>query len=238
MNNKHASFLSFGFAFTIAEILLVLGIIGIVAEMTIPTVVASTQKQQYVTRLKKVYSNMNQVLTSVMADSGCIGDMVCTGLFDPTKNSLTLGTEIVKYFKVSKKCASGASGCMADSVSDYFVEDEGPGRYDWSVSPSEYRFITADGMSISLFSLAEPSTPACDGGTCANVNVDVNGPQEGPNTYGRDIFYFEITKNGVLDPKTAYWKDASGKPQTCLATNSLGWWCAGRIIEQGWQMNY
>ena len=47
-------------AFTLAEVLITLGIIGIVAAMTLPTLIQNYQKKQTVSQLKKVYSLLNQ----------------------------------------------------------------------------------------------------------------------------------------------------------------------------------
>jgi len=41
--------------FTLAEVLITLGIIGVVASLTIPTLMANYQKVQYVTGLKRAY---------------------------------------------------------------------------------------------------------------------------------------------------------------------------------------
>ena len=48
--------------FTLAEVLITLGIIGIVAAMTMPTLVANYKKKVTVTRLQKFYSTINQSL--------------------------------------------------------------------------------------------------------------------------------------------------------------------------------
>ena len=45
--------------FTLAEVLVTLGIIGVVAAMTIPTLMQNYQRQSYVTQLKKVYNELN-----------------------------------------------------------------------------------------------------------------------------------------------------------------------------------
>src|SRR5574344_915178 len=55
-------------AFTLAEVLIVLGIIGIVAALTIPTLMANVQKQQYVTALKKFYSTQTEGFARMLAE--------------------------------------------------------------------------------------------------------------------------------------------------------------------------
>lgn len=47
-------------AFTLAEVILTLGVIGIVAVSALPTLITSYQKEEYVTKLRKTYSVLNQ----------------------------------------------------------------------------------------------------------------------------------------------------------------------------------
>lgn len=57
-------------AFTLAEVLITLGIIGIVAAMTIPTLTKSYQKRITETKLQKFYSTMNQAIRLSTIDNG------------------------------------------------------------------------------------------------------------------------------------------------------------------------
>ena len=54
------------FAFTLAEVLITLGIIGIVSAMTIPTLINNYQKKVTVTRLQQTYSMLNQALNCLI----------------------------------------------------------------------------------------------------------------------------------------------------------------------------
>lgn len=58
------------FAFTLAEVLITLGIIGVVAALTIPTLIANHQKEVVGTRLKKFYSSFNQAIQMSVAENG------------------------------------------------------------------------------------------------------------------------------------------------------------------------
>ena len=49
-------------AFTLAEVLITLGIIGVVAAMTLPTLIQNNKNKEVEARLKKVYSVMNQAI--------------------------------------------------------------------------------------------------------------------------------------------------------------------------------
>ena len=56
--------------FTLAEVLITLGIIGVVAALTIPTLMANHRKNVVETRLAKFYSTMNQAIHMAEADYG------------------------------------------------------------------------------------------------------------------------------------------------------------------------
>jgi len=245
--------------FTLAEVLITLGIIGIVAAMTIPTLMANNQKAQYVTALKKAYTQFNQVLVQIATDKGCVGDLRCTGLFEASTTNRSLGDELVKYFKVVKNCETTAgggpsiTGCLS-RISDNYDGSSARGDGD---STSYYRFITADGTGFLISNMQNNCTLNYSTNktynttqVCGAINVDVNG-RKGPNNKGMDVFVFYITNGkgpmlyptgGVDDGCTSswcgYWQDSSGNPRTCYPGNKLGETCAGRIIEEGWEMNY
>lgn len=56
--------------FTLSEVLITLGIVGVVSAMTLPTLVANYQKQATVSKIKKFYTNINQVYLRAQADNG------------------------------------------------------------------------------------------------------------------------------------------------------------------------
>lgn len=58
-------------AFTLAEVLITLGIIGVVAAMTMPSLVNEHRNKQYVVAFKKLYSNFSNAIILYKADQGC-----------------------------------------------------------------------------------------------------------------------------------------------------------------------
>ena len=85
-------------AFTLAEVLITLGIIGIVAALTLPTVIQNYQKQATVTKLKKAYSMLGQVAQKSIADNGAI-DFVEGDLLDEGAVKKFFNTYWLSYFK-------------------------------------------------------------------------------------------------------------------------------------------
>lgn len=240
-------------AFTLAEVLIVLGIIGIIAALTIPTIVNNYQKQTYITGLKKFYTTTNQVLLEMANDNGTPGSLAGTGLFAAGTTSTSFGDEFVKYFKVAKNCQTD-TGCWPDKTFRNYDAAMTSNTIDqWDQNTLFYKFITTDGMSIMLRTLTDSSgTQDCNSNkalsfakdlkaskVCGFIYVDVNG-LNGPNIMGRDTFELYITdgKGPALDAygakDTYIWWGSNG----FCSTRTIGYSCAARVIEDGWQMTY
>lgn len=222
--------------FTLAEILIVIGILGIVAELTIPDLVSSYQKQIYLTSFKKAYSTINEALERIAADNSCPGDIACTGLFDATTDNNSAGQAFIKYFKVAKDCGTSNTETCWPAQTNYNFDGSST-DYDTFNNYGGYNFVTADGMAFSLFDYQ-----SCQGSDrCGWIQVDINGPKK-PNNSGSDTFFFEIHGNGNLlipygsQQSSWWWNDSDGN--YCSKTNPDGYSCAGRIVEKSWTMDY
>lgn len=238
-------------AFTLAEVLITLGIVGIVAEMTIPTLMNNVQNQAFLSALKKAYTQYNQVLAQMAADAGCPGDLKCSGLFNTGTDTDTLGAVFIKYVKVAKNCGTTTNmDCFPQYTNMAY---DGTSISDQINTISGYKVVTADGMSVFITnSVNNCSTDNSSGATgnlrqtCGSFYVDVNG-LNGPNRAGRDSFHFYITngKGPLLYPEggkddnsfaNAWWNNSSH--QRCVSDDTRGYQCAARIMEEGWKMNY
>lgn len=157
-------------AFTLAEVLIALAIIGIVAAVTIPSVVNKYKTQVASTRLKKFYSMMSQAVQLSTLDNGEVSNWTKGTLkddFDYTVNFessyqffTTYLAPYIKYNRVIK------------------VE---------KVSPTaEMRIELADGSTVDIHN-----------GSCWDIIYDVNGDKS-PNKVGYDKFVFAICINNNL----------------------------------------
>ena len=90
-------------AFTLAEVLITLGIIGIVAAMTIPNLITNYQKKQTALEVKKAYTELNQILKMAIAD---YGEPSGWDYYKANELSLWVQTYFEPYVKVS-----GAETC-------------------------------------------------------------------------------------------------------------------------------
>ncbi len=238
--------------FTLAEVLITLTIIGVVAALTIPNLIASYQKQQYVTQLKKVYTELSQALKLMMADEGINKITASDTLYcdnsagcDRDEALQRAGNDFLKkYFKVIKDCGvEYPSPCLPEGMKNINGEDIG------SLSAGNYCVIIASGYSLCV----SPSSF----GYPNYFLVDINGLKK-PNVYGRDIFHIDYYYDGSLDdgitPECKKGITSShgflcpGTPQEvretrfsdcCVpGTSSDYGGCFGKILNDNWKMDY
>lgn len=110
-------------AFTLAEVLITLGIIGVVAALTIPTLTASYRRQVVETRLAKFYSTINQALKFAENDYGSMAtwDELGSGLEKDENGNLTTNSKampwvekyLLPYIKADvKRVTTNSNGCV------------------------------------------------------------------------------------------------------------------------------
>lgn len=242
-------------AFTLAEVLITLGIIGVVASLTIP-LIQNYQKTQYVESLKKAYTITNQALKQMATDYGCIDDLKCTGLFDSTVTNqhFVLGEALVKYFKIAKNCEISTNLDCWPALTNKNYDSSFTGTNDTFDDYTYYKFVTADGMSFAIGNYKNNcDSPSDSAGKtkhmskiCGTVTIDVNGVKK-PNAIGRDTFWFFITnekgaslypRGGIDDNYGGSYHWWNGSPKLCHSGNTTGAYCSGKVIEQGWVMDY
>ena len=189
-NNKRKS------AFTLAEVLITLGIIGVIAAMTIPAVINSTQNKEKEISLKKNYSLLQQALLSM---SNEYGQKIVPGLL--TRSEFKEMLE--KQFLIMKQCGYGSnqpSACVPNLSEDFIST-----TYKTLNGYSTPLRLFDDGQILlndgSFIMLENPT-----GSLNLLISVDVNGYQKGPNRWGNDLFTFKLMPNGQLLPY--------GHPQT------------------------
>lgn len=246
-------------SFTLCEVIIVLSLIGIVAENTIPTLMKDFQNQVYVNTLKKTYTEFNQVLQQLSRDYGCINDLVCAGFFASGTTASSFGSKLVKYFRIVQDCGTGA-GCWV-VFDNYFDGTGGTGNQtNLDSNAGYYKFITTDGIAFAVKNYTPYGPSDCKAmisssgvlgylsRPCGEVLIDVNG-FKGPNYWGKDVFRFYITNgkgaalypSGGMDELTNGWwnySDANKCSSTSTGSSKSGQYCTGRIMEKGWVIDY
>lgn len=210
-------------AFTIAEVLIVLGIIGVVAEMTIPALYANFHDTVLKTTWRKGFSIISQATMMIINDNG--GNLV--GVFTSTDQI----KDIFKRYLIKTRECNTNDIC---AINGY--ELRGTPR---SWGPPEYSTLYLNDGSKLLFTFnsSNCSVPAGSSGinSCAGIIVDVNGDTK-PNTVGKDIYLIWIQSNrvvpaGVQGDAGNY--DSAACPDNMpsgFITGNAGWGCSAKYL--------
>lgn len=216
--------------FTLAEVLITLGIIGVVASMTMPVLIGSYKKKAAVSQLKKVYSSLLQSVEFSKLENGDILD------WDWNLDAYSF---FMKYlgsnFQIVQNCGN-KSGCW-NTRGGYMLKGgvygDNPLKSYW------YKILLSDGTFIALQKQDNKHV---------HITVDVNG-EKAPNTYGKDIFVMTMTSQAVKD---AYHNisapglymyghglttEAIKSHSLGCSKNSAGLMCGEKILMDGWEMN-
>ena len=227
--------------FTLAEVLVTLGIIGVVSAMTVPTLMQNYQRKSYVTQLHKVYNELQQAFLQYQTDKNAL-NLKEAGLTNTNANSAS--DFMHKYFKTVNDC-EGFRPCFAEN----YKSMNGAYEVNFTDSPLENYscMIIASGASICISSIAHTE----DGGSfdLGLVYVDVNGNQ-GPNIGGRDMHRFRYYEDGTIDihlgtcdlSDKQCLKDRRESRFTSVCqtggTSPYGDDCIGKLLNDNWEMNY
>ena len=211
------------FAFTLAEVLITLGIIGIVAAITIPTLSQKLYEKRTVTQLRAVQSILAQAIKAAEAEDG---EVEGWGLKqDRSKEDAELIAEkLRKHMKVAHDCGTepDTNGfCFPNTTFTYLNGNKSP---NYANRDYYYKIVLNNGASIFIQSY--PDNTDNDEGYL-NFNVDINGPKP-PNTVGKDLFDFNYSK-GSVRPNGAPGSEADGE---CDKKKS-GWGCAYYVLQTG-----
>lgn len=209
------------YGFTLSEVLITLGIIGVVAAMTLPALMTKYKKHEAVTRLKKSYTIINQALKLSEAQNG---------EYQYWETGLTPETYLEKYWvpyiKVIQICTTPLK-CGYKSNGPW-TRPNGDGAYAIFSEPSwRIPFLTADGLlySISILGGIE------DGKNI--ILIDINGASK-PNVFGNDFFMFTRDERGLI---RAYGYDKTPQEidEDCTQMGQR-YYCAAKIMKDGWEI--
>ena len=120
----HSQFTVKTIAFTLAETLIVMGVIGIVAALTLPNLNSSTGDKEKVAKVKKIYQNLNDAVGRAVAVYGSIDEWYVSDGNDNDKKLKRAFNRITEFMKITKtidnKQAITADGCY---IYFYFVSN-------------------------------------------------------------------------------------------------------------------
>lgn len=245
--------------FTLAEILVSVAIIGVATALTIPNLMASYRKDVWGSSLATAVTNFETAMQG-MINKEAVYDLFDTQswrnlqgaslsnsnlkawasklsdtlvISDVYKNhSSYYGSEKFSTF-ASNSGTIEASGCgiLTKQGAIYWIEIKNSNKDPNAITEEDAFEKNANLTTVAANSLI----------------IDTNG-KEKPNKIGRDVFYFVLGSDGKLYPiggkdyavykNTGTWNSASSTESCVDNTTSSGIGCAGRLIENGYKMDY
>ena len=219
--------------FTLAEVLITLGIIGVVAALTLPTLIQNHKKQTYVNQLKKVVNTIENAAQASVADEG-------VSSFQDTLLRCTLSDGYL--------CGSSWKDEYENAANRYLkilnISDTN------NTTIPVYKYMDGSGnLSLSNYRIFKLNDGAIIyvGGGHSHFGVDVNG-DKGPNIYGRDYFCLGLGNQGnIMDCSDAQTypvgdsrqvRNTHHCEQQLNSVTEIGNCSYYKIVSDGWKMNY
>lgn len=257
-------------AFTLAEVLITIAVVAIIAALTLPGIIGNYKKKVLVAKLKKTVNTLENGFTKMMADD-VVFSLEDTKVFSNMVNfrydlssfvdsmdpeDKEFEANLKKYFNiisiergkemlVKPLCSDAPWNSYDKDLAGVIKFSDGSAIRDavffqnkrYELSEDEYNAIRDAGGHLYYYQ--------------ATFYIDVNADNP-PNTFGRDIFEFLLSSDGKLYPEGSrnynIWSCkgvCSSLPNhySCLYRKKpfkgiSGNDCAGRIIENGWEMDY
>ncbi len=228
--------------FTLAEVLITLGIIGVVAAMTLPALIQNYQKQVLVNQLKVNVSILENALGQIAEEAG--GSLAYTSYGKSIEGSATYnGSYFYPFYRdylkkhlhiVKAVCASRTaddcpSGRLTENKYRWLISQAGSGSQDFGGNS----VALANGAYVA-FNIEAPNrastgadfrtyhcgaTPHADISSmktlCGSITIDVSG-EKGPNQIGYDMF------NLLLDDRGHLWGHAGQQAMLAILGTTEG----------------
>ena len=201
--------------FTLAEVLVTLGIIGVVSALTLPTLISNHQEKVLITQLNVSYNQLSQATRQIVLDKNggldnVWGEKPLRGYFEllpkymklteverPISNYFRRATFDETYsFRIDRAFAlpSGAEIAFNNTSLDAVVGGEG--AHNQCNIDSSFKIHGGASKGNTYFN------------ACGYFYLDVNGFNKPPNTFEKDVFKFYLVIDDIIPagmPKDGVW---------------------------------
>lgn len=171
--------------FTLAEVLITLGIIGVVAAMTIPALVNKYQEKVTVTKVKKMFSTLSNTYELAKID---LGDYTQWELKKNGQGAVKFRDIMTKNLKILKKCDTYTDFSDCGIAKTIYQHPKTKIVDVVSSNPATAAALLADGSALIFLPETYSTNGISDRGI---IYYDINGLKE-PNTAGVDYFNFYV----------------------------------------------
>ncbi|MCM1338273.1 MAG: type II secretion system GspH family protein [Muribaculaceae bacterium] len=209
-------------AFTLAETLITLGIIGVVAAMTIPNLIQNNRDKRVYTQLKTIQSILSQVIRAAEDEFGGVSGWGITGADEQSAN--IIANNIKPFMKLADDCGTKNVNKVCKTAT--YKLRNGSLWASYTNNSAHYKVKLLNGTFIWWRGNASRYY--------IDFFVDVNG-LAGPNQWGTDLFEMLYFEDIGLRPNGAPGLD--DYERTCIPKTGTGFGCAWYVLTFG-DMNY
>lgn len=204
--------------FTLAEVLTTIGVIGVIAAITMPGLINKTNDKEIIAKVKKEYSVLQNMAIMYKAQNSGAG---LETLFVPGQSHYLTLQGLSKYMRMQKLCTNNS--CWIQKTKYATPRNNGYGSYNTYFTGNGATGLLADGASISVGQFSGDSSCAktltsyktdsygnyiLDANNqripytfthyaCADLVIDANGPKP-PNQFGVDTFFFVVYPDRIF----------------------------------------
>jgi prepilin-type N-terminal cleavage/methylation domain-containing protein len=177
--------------FTLAEVLITLLIIGVVASITVPNLINDSQEAEHIASLKKAFSEFSVTTKRIISDNG--GTFI--GVLANDSDHTGLRNAYAQYLSYTKSCNDARDEGCWHPLSTNGGTWKALGGTQTDTYNSNSGLILNDGMLVNFIAFSQNCTRSlayyAKPIICGWIIVDVNGFKK-PNVIGKDVFYFQI----------------------------------------------
>ncbi len=226
--------------FTLAEVLITLGIIGIVASMTLPALIQQNQKKVTATRLEQTYSQLYQAINMAQAK---YGDMKNWDVNENYKSSNDASNPNLSKDMAAKFAETYITPYIKHTGTPQVIQPRELGYSDyrtkngqiyWNAGTSTYILELANGVTLFIAYNGDEEILLLP-----IIFVDINGRAK-PNIVGRDFFLFtldsvstmKLKPYGIDYKREKLLEDCSSRASSLYGNLN----CTGLIVIDGWEI--
>lgn len=228
--------------FTLAEVLITLGVIGLVAALTLPSMYNNYQKALIGKTLARSVELVEQGMLNIRQEAQLNSE---TGDTFETLSSIKksdLGLSGSSYITDSNAFYNSTKSFLGIENSDYDVTNISAfaGNLDTNLK-SLYNAYKFNKLNAIVAFQNKTGTTTSNDSIISRVIIDANGAAK-PNIFGKDVFIFGLTNSGTLIPAgTQKYADFDSKiPADGCSGSSVGngTACAARVMADKWEIKY
>ena len=182
-------------AFTLTEVLITLGIIGVVAAITLPSLIQHNIEKQRVAKLKKAYSELSQAYNLAVEEFGSPTEWGMGGMYEE-KSHYIMANNMRKFLKLSVDCVD-----MTEAQTEKNCGFKGAfGGSQYIYNERNYKYVVLNDGTLVQFRII---SGACNwpfgtiSNVCGGMDIDINGATP-PNRNGEDKFDIFITRDKLI----------------------------------------